>query len=550
MAGRNRSAVNAAAFDGLSPQDAESWVTHSISGWSTSPCAEFDAYWMLKAAEGGICIVLPQALSENDRAAPTFLVLLTDGGGRWGGGQKLRADLLAKGRALARGAVYAKFEEWRQSDEKAAFAYLRRMLNYLESDAKGRIDAASFVMPTVQAVMMRYGDADAAAAVVCLANEVDANRNALGFDDCVYDLQAGCAMGTADAKESLVTQSVGMRLEDLPDPDAPRHQDVDAIFYRPDVADELMGYLRQAAAWSLKGRPDQAYNLLVDAAGGADGREGKGNAGKTTLLQALQYSLGDYGGVLDLAAMQVSRPGSPSAELEPLALRRMVWSDEAAGQQVNADRFKRLTGSGLLKYRLLYQNFQERPVLATIFGAANAPLKLELTDDAEKRRYRPIPIPEIPAASRRKELKDAFALDTDGSGPRRADLLAMLLDELSDMTGPPEPPQAVRDLADAHQAANDGTMGEWARGEVIPGGSDAERLLCKDAWRAFCAMVPERERWTEQAKLTRMISRVHGVGAKLTRAQGRQGNGWVGLRLSDAAEQALVADGRGRQKEL
>ena len=528
-------------------------------GYAFHPGGAMDAYWMIKASGGDVLSVLPQVMNDNGTRDGTFYVLLPECGGRWSPMQEKRVELLKEADREILAMAGQRYQQLLMGagGEKAANAFMRRIRAHLGSPAELRVKHAGVVFHSVRAAMRRYGDADAMRSEICREHELDADMRYLGFDDCIYDLDWGGPVDLASGKAALVTQTVGMGLADLPPSDvnaltpeqAAARADMRALLYRSDVADDLMAYLRGTLAWSIRGKPAQQYTLLIDAGSGG-GREGKGNAGKTTLLQAVQYSLGSYGAVIELTAFQHQKAGATSGELAPLVLCRFVWTDEAAGQRMNADRWKRLTGSGRIKWRALYQNFQERDIVAMLFGASNAPLKLDLADDAEKRRYRPVPVPEIAEADRRLDLKDAWKSGTPGSGLRRAALLAELLTTLAGMSGPPEPPQAVLDLADEHQAANDGAMGAWVRAEVSVDDSDQERVSTKAAWLAFCQMTPERERWSDQRQLTGLISRIHNKGCRMLRVDGKSQRGWSGLRLSAEAEEALVTAGGKQQKAL
>ena len=541
-------------YEDWTPDEAKEAVC-GADGFMLRPGAEFDAFWLIKASRGEVLSVLPQPVVGNEKKDGTFYTMVAGGGGRWSPFQPDRVSLLLQADVVIKDMAYERFRQLMESDPKKANAWLQKVMGHWKTPAETRVKNAGAVFHGVRAAMLRYGDAEALASGVCYEDELDADMRYLGFTDCIYDLERGCPLDLAAGKAALVTQSTGMALGDLPPPllsDMTAEQqaardDMRALLYRPDVADDLMAYVRRMLAWSLRGKPAQQYTLLVDAAG-VSGREGAGNAGKTTLLQACQYSLGDYGALIDLAAFQMQKTGSTSGELEPLARKRFVWSDEAGGQRLNADRWKRVTGGGRIKWRGLYQNFMERDIIASVFGASNAPLHLELTHDAEKRRYRPVPVPEIPEGARRIDLKDAWKVGEPNSAARRAAFLAELLCTLALMSGPPTPPQAVLDLADEHQAVGDGDMGVWVRAEVSCSADEHDRVLTKRAWQAFCAMTPEREKWTTQAQLTKMINRVHGVSSRVTRVDGKQGNGWVGLTLSADAERALADAGVGKQK--
>ena len=518
----------------------------ALAKWPDEPSAHGDAYWLMMASGGDLCALIPQALEGNEGALPSYMTPVVNGGGRWENDMATKISLQTVADGLARGNAQDRMQQSiaaGMSEIKAA-GILARYMRHLHSSPEARVRASAAVLHTVIAAMRKAERSPGDRALICYADEPDANVRYLGMRDCVYDLEAGERLGREEARVTLTTKAVAARLKDLPDLSVPGalHPDVEVMMYRRDMADDLMLYLRRSLAWSLKGLPAQRYNLLIDADQGRG--PAKGNAGKSTLLQAVQYALGDYGSTLDLTAMQIGKPGTATPELAPLAVARYAWTDEANALRMNSERWKRMTGSTLIRYRLLYKHFVERVVTASLFGASNAPLKLDLTGDAEKRRYRPIPVPEIPPEERLPHLKHAFEPHARGRGKRCTHLVALLLGELSGMTGEPEPTQAVLDLADEHQKANDGTLGEWARAELEVTESENDRVSTKAAWLAYCAMTPEREKWATQRLLTGVVTRVTGQPTKTQHIDGKTQNGWRCLKLS---ETAVMAAGAARQ---
>ena len=513
--------------------------------WATHPGPQGDAYWLVKAAGGDICVVLPQIMEGNSQARPVFYPAVPGGSGLWSDSSAERYELLMIADEIAKDRAFDEHRRRILDGEMTAgqsSAILQKQLRHMAGSPETRIRHAGTIMQGVVEALQIWGDADGGRAIICRQNEMDGNRRYLGFLDGVYDLREARFLSYPEAREALVSRHVGCRSTDMPETRDDLHPDVRMLLYREDMSDELMSYVRQSLAWSLSGRPAQRYNLLTDV------HAGRGNAGKTTLLSAVEQSLGSYGRSLELSAMQVAKPGAATPELAPLATARFAWTDEANAQKINSERYKRMTGSGAIVYRFLYQNYQSGPLTASLFGASNMPIKLDLTDEAEKRRYRPIPIPEIPPEQRIESLEFAFADDTDGHIERRGGLLSVLLYELHRMSGPPEPPQAVLDLADAHQRESDGQMGEWARENTVNSSSIHDRVGTRMAWDAYCAMVPGRESWETQGHLTKMISRIRGESSRTVRIDGgRPEKGWVRLQLSDEAIQALDAGRQARQ---
>jgi putative DNA primase/helicase len=113
--------------------------------------------------------------------------------------------------------------------------------------------------------------------------------------------------------------------------------------------DDLVGFVWRAAGYSLTGDvSEQAWFLL----------HGAGANGKSTLLSALLYVLGDYGHSAPFSTLEMKERASIPNDLAALAGRRLVTSSETTdGARLNEGRVKALTGGDPITARYLREEF-------------------------------------------------------------------------------------------------------------------------------------------------------------------------------------------------
>ena len=497
---------------------------------------EGDMFRLLKVSEGRLLLSLPD-LSVAAGASGELYILpdgVEGGSGIWRLDRDALLELLTQANAWGRELAYRLDKE----GEKPNARLLARRLSYFGTATGSRLDAAKAVGYAVAETALAAG-LPPVPMLVIRSQQLDGDTRYLGCANGVLDLEGRGLLTGAAAAKCLVSRTTGVRY----DPDA-RHPDADALWNPPMLAgrdDELMIYVRQSLAWSLRGRPEKGMNLLVDTG------SGQGDSGKTTLLAAVSQSLGEYAATLngDILRGRTSRDGGggrATPELAPLVLCRFGYIEESNAGYVNAERYKMITGGGEITYRMLHRNPECRYVICSIWGASNGALRVDLSLDAESNRYRPIPMPHIPVELQKRHLQKAWQSDVRGHEARREALLALMVAECLGMPYPPRVPGAVLDMRQEHRAAGAGAMGEWVDEHILV--SDApdlleNRLATSDAWRAYCLM-SEGGKGVRQQDLTR---RVNGTVApyppKLMRVGGKPKQGWQGLRLSDEAQRAL-----------
>lgn len=149
----------------------------------------------------------------------------------------------------------------------------------------------------------------------------------------------------------------------------------------------LVSYLQRALGYSLTG--DVSAKVVFCFFG-------KGNNGKTTLLEAFRHLLAEFSCQINIDTLMQKPGGENNATLADLAdLRgaRFVTTSEAdEGQKLKAGKLKYLSaGMGSIKTMRKYENAIEFPATHKLFLDANHKPVLPANDDATWNRVRPVP---------------------------------------------------------------------------------------------------------------------------------------------------------------
>ena len=185
----------------------------------------------------------------------------------------------------------------------------------------------------------------------------------LGTPSGVVDLAAGTLLPPEQGRRHKVTRSTGVA---LPPDDEAEHWGVDALLGH--YPTEVAGYVWKWVARSLWGLPPQEFLMFV-------GKSKWGGEGKTTVKETMLEALGGYAGTFSEAMTRQRREGGPTAELQPAVERRLLISEECAAWQIDAERFKLLTGGGTARIPVepKFEAQQSLPVTASIMLMANSP---------------------------------------------------------------------------------------------------------------------------------------------------------------------------------
>jgi putative DNA primase/helicase len=169
----------------------------------------------------------------------------------------------------------------------------------------------------------------------------------------------------------------------------------------------LVGYLQRCLGYALTGDvTEKALFLFL----------GKGNNGKTTLVEAFRHVLGDYAGQLPIESLMAKNSDSIPNDIARLkGLRFVTASEVESGRRLNEAKVKLLTGMGTLTGRFMRQEFFDFVPTFKIFMDTNHKPDVRDTDEAIWDRLKVIPfkVP-IPPEEKDKHLLDRLKAEAPG----------------------------------------------------------------------------------------------------------------------------------------
>jgi putative DNA primase/helicase len=181
---------------------------------------------------------------------------------------------------------------------------------------------------------------------------------------------------------------------------------------------ELRGYVQRAAGSSLVGRNDDEIMNFVF---------GPGGSGKSTFVEAVRATVGDYAATLDFESLLKKNGGSGIRnDIARLRGTRFVTSIEVDdGRELAQGLVKTITGGDTISARFLYKEFFEFTPSFTLWLVANHPPGFDADDDAMNRRIKVIPFPYGRDEANRDAKVKTRLKDTNISGHA---ILAWLVD--------------------------------------------------------------------------------------------------------------------------
>lgn len=169
----------------------------------------------------------------------------------------------------------------------------------------------------------------------------------------------------------------------------------------------VRAFVQRAAGYSLTGSVSEQCLFFL---------HGAGANGKSTMLEALRYVIGDYGqqAAPDLLILK-SGDNTPTGVAALRGARLICTVEVEEGRRLAESLTKQLTGGDRINARFLYQNAFEFDMTGKIWLAANHRPGIRGTDLAIWRRVRLVPFTEsIPEEERDPELLDKLKAEAAG----------------------------------------------------------------------------------------------------------------------------------------
>ncbi len=182
---------------------------------------------------------------------------------------------------------------------------------------------------------------------------------------------------------------------------------------------DLLAYLQLAAGYSITGRTDEQCLFVL---------QGEGETGKSLFLKSIASAIGitdGLGRTIDPAlfckrALGERKPANVIADLA--GFRLVVGAETAAGDALDEEIVKQITGESKMNGKLLYRDsFQFTPV-CKLWIATNHPLHWNANDVAMSRRVVEIPFDHRPAV-RDTSLARLFSTSREDGGDGSAEAI-------------------------------------------------------------------------------------------------------------------------------
>ncbi len=351
-------------------------------------------------------------------------------------------------------------------------------------------------------------------AVVARASEFDADPFLLNAENGTIDLRTGELRG--HDRGDLITKLAPVAY----DPDARSERWEQFLRRVTGNDDELLAFLQRLAGYTVAGVCDEEILSFL---------HGPGATGKTTAVESIKATLGDYAATADFESF-LARHGDAGIrnDIARLAGARMVVSVEVEdGKRLAEGLIKQLTGGDKIAARFLHREYFEFEPQCTLWLVANARPRAKANDDALWRRILQVPFVEvIPPEERDPELKRALRTDP----AEQTAILAWLVQGCLDWQRRGlDIPERVRNYTAEYRAEND-PLADWI---------DDDCQLGEQHWTASKALRESYERWCEENGAKPIdAGRTWGSALKAYHCESRPGKrgskrGWDGIALND-----------------
>jgi putative DNA primase/helicase len=290
----------------------------------------------------------------------------------------------------------------------------------------------------------------------------------------------------------------------------------------------LENFLQVGAGYSLTGLTSEEVLFFV---------YGPAASGKSTFLESLKATLGDYACTADFETFLQRRfAGGPRNDVARLHGSRMVISIETdKGSRLAEGLVKQLTGGDTIAARKLYQeSFEFKPQFKLIFCANDAP-RVRDDDAGLWRRVLTVPFNNSIPKSRRDPALKSDLCDPALSGPA---ILAWMVEGcLRWQREGLQIPDAVTRATDGYRESQNPLK------EFI----DDCCELNPEYWTASSDLSTAYEMWSKESGETCLKSKAFSaplgrLGLTTARRGTPQVRGWSGVRLLDTYDDPLTSD--------
>ncbi|MFC1783758.1 phage/plasmid primase, P4 family [Planctomycetota bacterium] len=214
--------------------------------------------------------------------------------------------------------------------------------------------------------------------ICCHANDFDNNLGVLNCKNGTIDLETGELK--SHSAGDMITKMCPVKY----DPQADQKEWLGFLYDVTQGNGPMMVFLQTAVGYSLTGDISEEKLFFI---------HGPAASGKSTFLEAVKATLGDYAQTTDFETfLQRSQVGGARNDIAQLAGARLVASIEVdEGKKLAEGLIKMLTGGDTVRARFLYQESFEFVPQFKLWLAANHAPRIKDTDAAMWRRVLKVP---------------------------------------------------------------------------------------------------------------------------------------------------------------
>ena len=255
--------------------------------------------------------------------------------------------------------------------------------------------------------------------LTCKESDLDAPSHYLGAPNGVIDLTTGRLLPPSEGRGKLISMSIR-------DPYDPHATDPAVRQLFSHLTSDELTWLLQGLGFALRRTPSRRIYLLQGESGG----------GKSTLLNHMSNSLGDYMNAIPTGLLEEGLSGAGgNPELNAVARPAIAFRCEPP-ERIDVPFLKSVAGGDEVTFRLLYSNSSiRRKFTATLLLACNVGNEPNLPlsrDDGLVARVRVLRYPAIPEAQRDPHLDQR--LNTQRA---RQSMIALLVNAALTLDRPP-----------------------------------------------------------------------------------------------------------------
>jgi putative DNA primase/helicase len=345
------------------------------------------------------------------------------------------------------------------------------------SDAEMRKNLVGWAMRSESAeriaAMVRLAESESQ--VVVRPEQLDADPWLLNCLNGTIDLRA--RQLRPHRREDLITRLAPVEF----DPDAHLALWDETLAYAfPDL--DVRAFVQSAVGYSATADiSEEKFFMLI----------GPTSSGKTTIVEAVKATLGDYAATADIRSFLAAQDDrGPRNDIARLAGRRFIPSVEVdQGKRLAEGLVKLLSGGDTVVARRLYQEEFEFPFTGKVWIIANHAPRVRDDDDALWRRIVRIPSQQIPEERRDKAVKERLR-DPRLAGPA---ILAWIVKGATEWQQRGlDVPDAVATATDEYRKEMDVLQPFFESVCVFGPNAEVEARALREAYEGWCRENGER----------------------------------------------------------